>query len=76
MLSLLNIEETDTFTSTTTGKSFTTYHKLNYGDNCLIYLLTCKCCGKQYLGEYKLDGTIIKAKVGKMHGMKLVCKNI
>ena len=47
----LNIQETDTFTRTTTGKSFKIIHKLNRDDNCLIYLLTCKCCGKQYLGE-------------------------
>ena len=47
----LNIEETNTFTSTTTGKSFKINHKLNCDDNCLIYLLTCKCCSKQYVGE-------------------------
>ena len=43
----LNIQEADTFTSTTTGESFKINHKLNCNDNCLIYLLTCKCCGKQ-----------------------------
>ena len=47
----LNIQETDTFTSTTTGKSFKINHKLNCDDNCLIYLLTHKCCSKQYVGE-------------------------
>ena len=47
----LNIEETDTFMSTTTGGSFKINHKLNCDDNSLIYLLTCKCCGKQYAGE-------------------------
>ena len=47
----LNIQETDTFTSTTTGESFKINHKLNCVDNCVIYLLTCKCCGKQYVGE-------------------------
>ena len=47
----LNIQETDTFTSTTTGKSFKINHKLNCDDNCLIYLLTYKCCGRQYVGE-------------------------
>ena len=26
-------------------------HKLNCDDNCLIYLWSCKCCGKQYGGE-------------------------
>ena len=47
----LNIQETDTFTSTTTGESFNINHKLNCDDKCLICLLTCKCCGKQYVGE-------------------------
>ena len=28
-----------------------TNHKLNYDDNCLIYLLSCKCCEKQYVWE-------------------------
>ena len=31
----LNIHETDTFTSTTTGESFKKNHELNCGDNCL-----------------------------------------
>ena len=47
----LNIQETDTFTITTTGQIFKINHKLNSNDNCLIYHLTCKCCGKQYVGE-------------------------
>ena len=47
----LNIEETDTFMSTTTGESFKINHKLNCDDDSLIYLLKCKCCGKQYAGE-------------------------
>ena len=44
----LNIEETDTFISTTIDNSFKINHKLNCDDNCLIHLLTCKCCHKQY----------------------------
>ena len=47
----LNIQETDTFTSTTTDKSFKINHKLNCKDHCLTYLLTCKRSGKQYVGE-------------------------
>ena len=47
----LNIQETDTFTSSTTDESFKINHKLNCKDHCLIYLLTCKCSGKQYVGE-------------------------
>ena len=45
----LNTQETDTFTSSTTGESFKINHKFNCDDNCLIYLLTCKCCDKQYV---------------------------
>ena len=37
--------------SITIGKSFKINHKLDCDDNCLIYLLTAKCCGKQYVGE-------------------------
>ena len=47
----LNIEEADTFTSTATGKRFKINHKPKCDDNCLIYLLTCRCCGKQYVEE-------------------------
>ena len=47
----LNVEETDTLTSSLTGETFKINHKLNCDDRRLIYLLTCKCCGKQYVGE-------------------------
>ena len=47
----LNIQEIDNFMNTTTGNSFKLNHKLNCDDNCLICLLTCKCCGKQHVGE-------------------------
>ena len=47
----LNIQETGTFTGTTTGESFKINSKLNCDNNCLIYLLTCTCCSKQYVGK-------------------------
>ena len=47
----LNIEKIDTFISTTTNERFKPNHKLDCDGNCLIYLLTCKCCGRQYVGE-------------------------
>ena len=47
----LNIEKIDTFINNTTNESFKLIHKLNCDDNCRIYLLTCKCCGRQYVGE-------------------------
>ena len=42
---------TNTFTSNVTGETYKTNHKLTCDDNYLIYLLSCKCCGKQYVGE-------------------------
>ena len=47
----INVCETDTFSSTDTGETFKTNHKFNCDDKYLIYLFTCECCGKQYVGE-------------------------
>ena len=46
-----NLKETESFTSTITGKTFKINHKLNCNDKCLLYLLTCKVCLKQYVGQ-------------------------
>ena len=46
-----NIEQTDTFSSTVTDESFKINHHLCCNDKCLIYLLTCKVCKKQYTGK-------------------------
>ena len=45
------ISETDTFSSTVTGKNFKINHKFNCTDKCLVYLATCKICNKQYTGQ-------------------------
>ena len=47
----INVIETDTFTSTATGEIFKINHKFNCDDKCLIYLLTCNQCRKQYVGQ-------------------------
>ena len=47
----VNVCERDTFSSTVTGETFEINHKLNFDDKCLICLFTCRCCGKQYVGE-------------------------
>ena len=47
----VNVSETNSFTSNITGETHKTNHKLNCDDNCLIYLLSCKHYGKQYVGE-------------------------
>ena len=44
-----NVKQTETFTSTTTGKAFKINHKLNCNDKCLVYLLTCNVCLRQYV---------------------------
>ena len=45
------VTDTDTLTSTVTGESFKINHQLNCDDRCIIYLITCKQCQKQYTGE-------------------------
>ena len=44
----LNINKTDTFQ---TKQKYKTNHHLNCNDKCLIYLLSCKVCGLQYVGS-------------------------
>ena len=47
----LNINETDTFESFQTKQKYKINHHLNCNDKCLIYLLSCKICGLQYVGS-------------------------
>ena len=47
----LNVTETETFTSTSTNQTYKINHQLNYNESPLIYLLTCKICRKQYVGQ-------------------------
>ena len=49
------VTDTDTFTSTVTGEFFKINHLLNCDDRCIIFLLTCKQCQKQYTGETTND---------------------
>ena len=62
-----NIAETDTFTSTVTRESIKINHVCS-NDKCLIYILTCKVCKKQYIGKtvdrFRLNGTTIKKAIG------------
>ena len=46
-----SVVETDSFTSTSTEKTYNINHQFNCSDKCLIYLLTCKTCLKQYVGQ-------------------------
>ena len=47
----LNVTETETFTSTSTNQTYKINHKFNCNESSLIYLLTCKICRKQYVGQ-------------------------
>ena len=47
----INVIETDTFVNIVTGESFKINHKFNSDDRCLIYLLTCNQCRKQYVEQ-------------------------
>ena len=46
-----NVTETDTSSSTVTEEIFQINHELNCNNKCLVYLLNCKVCKKQYIGE-------------------------
>ena len=51
----LNVSETSTFTSSVTHETYKINHKFNCNSKCLIYLLTCKQCSKQYVGQTIYD---------------------
>ena len=46
-----NVNITDSFTSSVTQNTYKINHKFNCDDKCFIYLLACKQCLKQYVGE-------------------------
>ena len=46
-----NIRGTDSFECSTDGKQYKVNHRLNCDSKCVVYLLTCKVCKKQYVGE-------------------------
>ena len=51
----VNVTETNTFTSTVTGKTNKINHKFDCEENYPVYLLTCKHCGIQYVGQTVAD---------------------
>ena len=46
-----SISITEEFTSFTTKKTYKINHSFDCNDKCLIYLLSCKSCGKQDVGN-------------------------
>ena len=47
----LKINETYTFESFQTKQEYKINHELNCNNKCLIYVLFCKVCGRQYGGS-------------------------
>ena len=47
----LNVSEADVFQSFQTKEQCKINHQLNCNGKCLIYLLSCKVCGLQYVGS-------------------------
>ena len=45
------ITEADTFTSSVTGETLKINHRFDCNSKCLVYLLTCNECKKQYTGQ-------------------------
>ena len=74
-----NEKETETFISTTTGKTFKINHKLNCNDKSLVYLLTRNVCLKQYVGpaveEFRYRWNNYKKMVVNIKSMAHVCRN-
>ena len=46
-----NIMEVDSFTCSNDQTNFKINHKLDCNERCLIYLITCNRCLKQYVGQ-------------------------
>ena len=46
-----SISETDTFTCSNDGTTYKANYKFEWHEKCLIYLITCKKCFKQYVGQ-------------------------
>ena len=46
-----NVTETSNFTSTATQNTYKINHQFNCSEKCLVYLLTCNKCFKQYVGQ-------------------------
>ena len=47
----LNVEESKVFKSKYEDKSYIINHRLTCNSKCIVYLLSCKVCGIQYVGQ-------------------------
>ena len=66
-----SISITEEFTSFTSKKTYKINHSFDCNEKCLIYLLSCKSCGKQYVGNttdhFRSRWNNYKSDVGKAH---------
>ena len=46
-----NVLETDTFTCSNDQTTYKINHKFDCNEKCLVYLITCNKCLKQYVGQ-------------------------
>ena len=51
----LNVNQTDSFASSVTEEEYKINHCFNCNEKCLIYLLMCKFCLKQYVGQTAVE---------------------
>ena len=75
-----SISETDTFTCSNDGTTYKINHKFDCNEKCLIYLITCKKCFKEYVGQtvdtLGVVGITTKMMLESMKEANTVCKNI
>ena len=55
----LNVTKTNSFSSTSTKKTYKINHLFNCNEKCVVYVLTSRVCLKQYVSE-----TVISSEVG------------
>ena len=76
----MNFSKMNTFTSNVPSETYKINHKRTCDDNCLIYLLSCKCCGKQYVGgttdSFRYRWNNIRIMIKSILVRRAVCKSI
>ena len=69
-----NVLETDTFTCSNDQTTYKINHKFDCNEKCLVYLITCNKCLKQYVGQDQ-DEITIKIIPRNLIEEKTVCKD-
>ena len=68
----LNVNETSTFTSSVTHETYKRNHRFDCNSKCFIYLLTCKQCSEQYVGQ-TIDDFWFRENNCKENNRKYLC---